>query len=252
MKLPREPKSISLSEKIPSRMAEAELLCLRIRETLQANGLSRLSFAVELLARECLSNAMIHGNRNDGDKLIDLRLDLGREWIRLEVRDQGPGFRWRKALKNPMDQSAHSGRGLHLYKLYSQRVEFNRSGNQVTLWISRMNSTGKEGREMAAYVSEQKEEQGSVRLKGDLTAVLVPELQASLQEMTENGAREVVFDLSETAMLDSSGMGLLIAAANSLTPLGGKVRVTNVRPDFFRLLQSMRLTARLNVSGKAQ
>jgi anti-anti-sigma factor len=115
-----------------------------------------------------------------------------------------------------------------------------------------MNSTGKEGREMAAYVSEQKEEQGSVRLKGDLTAVLVPELQASLQEMTENGAREVVFDLSETAMLDSSGMGLLIAAANSLAPLGGKVRVTNVRPDIFRLLQSMRLTARLNVSGKAQ
>ena len=105
---------------------------------------------------------------------------------------------------------------------------------------------------MAAYVSEQKEGQGSVRLKGDLTAVLVPELQAGLQEMTKNGARELVFDLSETAMLDSSGMGLLIAAANSLAPAGRQVRVTNVRPDIFRLLQSMRLTARLNVSGKAQ
>jgi len=60
-----------------------------------------------------------------------------------------------------------------------------------------------------------------------------------------------VFDLSSTAMLDSSGMGLLIAAANSVVPQGGKVRVTNVGPEIFRLLQSMRLTARLNVSGRA-
>jgi anti-anti-sigma factor len=105
---------------------------------------------------------------------------------------------------------------------------------------------------MAAFVSEQNNQQGSVRLKGDLTAILVPELQVSLKEMMDNGARELVFDLASTVMLDSSGMGLLIAAANSLAPLGGKVRVTNVCPDIFRLLQSMRLTARLNVSGNAE
>jgi len=84
-----------------------------------------------------------------------------------------------------------------------------------------------------------------------LTAALVPELQAALKEMLSKGARELVFDLGSTAMLDSSGMGLLIAAANSLTPNGGKVRVTNVSTDIFRLLQSMRLTARLNVSARA-
>ena len=71
---------------------------------------------------------------------------------------------------------------------------------------------------MAAYVIEQKDQQGSVKLKGDLTAVLVPDLQAGLKEMLNKGAREVVFDLANTDMLDSSGMGLLIAAANSLAP----------------------------------
>lgn len=252
MKSPREHSPITLCEKIPSRMAEAELLCLRIRDTLEANKLSRLSFAVELLARECLSNAMVHGNRNDDDKAIVLRLYLGRQWIRLQVRDQGAGFQWRRARQNQPDSSAPSGRGLHLYGLYAQRVVFNRLGNQVTLWISKTNQMGKEDREMAAYFSEQKDQQGSVSLKGDLTAVLVPELQASLKEMMNNGARELVFDLTNTAMLDSSGMGLLIAAANSLAPLGGKVRVTNVCPDIFHLLQSMRLTARLNVCGKAE
>ncbi len=105
---------------------------------------------------------------------------------------------------------------------------------------------------MTAYVMEQDDLQGSVRLNGDLTAVLVPDLQARLKEMLSKGARELVFDLGSARMLDSSGIGLLIATANSLAPNGGKVRVTNVCPDIFRLLQSMRLTARLNVSGRAQ
>ena len=252
MKTARERTHVSLLEKIPSRMAEAELLCLKIRNTLQANDLSQHSFAVELLARECLSNAVIHGNENDDDKSIVLRLDLGREWIRLQVRDEGPGFRWRQGRKKQLNTSVPSGRGLHLYGLYAQRVRFNRLGNQVTLWISRKNQTGKEDDEMAAYVSEQKDQQGAVKMKGDLTAILVPELQASLKDMINKGAREVVFDLEKTAMLDSSGMGLLIAASNSLTPMGGNVRVTNVCPEIFRLLQSMRLTARLNVSGRTE
>jgi anti-sigma B factor antagonist len=105
---------------------------------------------------------------------------------------------------------------------------------------------------MAAYVIEQKDQQGSVKLTGDLTAPLVPELQAGLKEVLSKGARELVFDLGDTAMLDSSGMGLLIAAANSLGRSGGKVRVTNVSPDILRLLQSMRLVNRLNVSGRTE
>jgi anti-anti-sigma factor len=99
---------------------------------------------------------------------------------------------------------------------------------------------------------EQNDQQGSIKLMGDLTAVLIPDLQAGLKQMLNNGTRELVFDLSSTTMLDSSGMGLLIAAANSLARCGGKVRVTNVSPEILRLLQSMRLTSRLNASGRAK
>jgi anti-anti-sigma factor len=105
---------------------------------------------------------------------------------------------------------------------------------------------------MPAYVIEQNGQQGLVRLSGDLTALLVPELQACLKDLLNKGASELEFDLASTVMLDSSGMGLLIAAANSLSRSGGKLRVTNVRPEIFHLLQSMRLTSRLNVSGPAE
>jgi anti-anti-sigma factor len=102
---------------------------------------------------------------------------------------------------------------------------------------------------MAPYVIELSDQKGSVKFTGDLTAVLIPELQTSLKDMLNKGVRELAFDLAGAKMLDSSGMGLLIAAANSLARCGGSLRVTNVCPDIYRLLQSMRLTGRLNVSG---
>lgn len=248
MSHPRERNPICFRQQIPSRMADVDSLCLRIRELLQQNGLSEVRFLVELLARECLNNARIHGNQHQADKSIEFSLRIGREWIRLQIADEGTGFAWRKARKNRAVTNVPSGRGLQLCWLYADRVQFNRSGNQISLWISKKNRMEEEGNKMAAYAMEQENQDGTVKLTGDLTAVLVPELQAGLMEMLKKGARDVQFDLRSAEMLDSSGMGLLIATANSLAPGGGRVRVTNVSPDIYRLLQSMRLTARLNVS----
>lgn len=232
-------------------MEEAELLCMKIRAFLQSAELSEVSFPVELLARECLTNAVIHGNRNAADKTVVFNLAVGRKWIRLQVSDEGHGFRWRNQREERQDTTIPSGRGVPLYALYAERVRFNRSGNRVALWVRKMKLREKEARKMAAYVLKQDDGQGSVTLQGDLTAIVVPDLQADLKDMLNKGARQLEFDLSNTAMLDSSGMGLLIAAANSVVSQGGNIRVTNVAPDIFRLLQSMRLTTRLNVSERA-
>jgi anti-anti-sigma regulatory factor len=51
-------------------------------------------------------------------------------------------------------------------------------------------------------------------------------------------------------MLDSTGIGLLIAARNSIAAKGGTLRVQAVSQDIFKLLQNMRLVSRLNVSGR--
>jgi anti-sigma regulatory factor (Ser/Thr protein kinase) len=118
-------------------MEAAESLCLKIRDMLHASSLSELCFPVELLSRECLNNAVIHGNENAADKSVVLRLLIGRDWIHLQVSDEGPGFDWREARKKRLDTSKCSGRGLQLCMLYAERVRFNRSGSQITLWISK-------------------------------------------------------------------------------------------------------------------
>ncbi len=195
MRARQEHNPISFRQRIPSRMAEVDSLCLKIRDLLNGNGLSEVCFLVELLARECLNNARLHGNRNQADKSIELCLRVGREWIRLQIADEGPGFAWRRARKNKSVTNVPSGRGLQLCWLNAERIQFNRSGNQFTLWISRKNRMGEEDDKMAAYAIEQEDQNGTVKLTGDLTAVLVPELQAGLKEMLTKGARELVFDL---------------------------------------------------------
>jgi anti-anti-sigma factor len=99
---------------------------------------------------------------------------------------------------------------------------------------------------MEAYTIERSGEDCRVTLQGDLTAPIVPDLQAALRRELEHPARKVVFDLARTVMLDSIGIGLLIAVCNSVQ---GKVHVENVSRDILQLFQRMRLVSRLNAGG---
>ena len=134
--------AVSFEQKIPSCADDAESLCLIVRGVLQTNGLSPYSFPIELLARECLANAVNHGNGNDAAKSIVLQLRAGRARIRLQVTDEGAGFDWQKAMQKTSSTRKTSGRGLQLYTLYAARIRFNRCGNRITLWFDKKKRTG--------------------------------------------------------------------------------------------------------------
>lgn len=103
---------------------------------------------------------------------------------------------------------------------------------------------------MFEYTIERNDKQRRLVLNGDLTASALPKLQAALKAELAHDANEVIFDLRKTLMLDSSGIGLLIATHNSLTRKQGTLRVVQVSDDILQMLQSMRLVSRLNVTGK--
>lgn len=105
---------------------------------------------------------------------------------------------------------------------------------------------------MPDHVVERCQDRVVVTLAGDLTAASVPGLQADLKGALGPGVAEVTFDLGATSVLDSSGIGLLIATANSAARLGGRVQVGRVSADIHQLLQGMRLVARLNVTGRPE
>jgi serine/threonine-protein kinase RsbW len=90
--------------------------------------------AVELALREALNNAVVHGNRLDAHKLVQVRCrcKVG-EGISLIVSDQGQGFDPR-TVSDPVAvenlEKAH-GRGIHIMKLVMDEVSFEQRGTEV-------------------------------------------------------------------------------------------------------------------------
>ena len=90
--------------------------------------------AVELALREALNNAVVHGNRLDPGKLVQVycRCELGKE-LSLIVRDQGTGFD-PKGIPDPLaleNLQAEHGRGILLMRSQMDEVSFERGGTEV-------------------------------------------------------------------------------------------------------------------------
>jgi serine/threonine-protein kinase RsbW len=90
--------------------------------------------AVELALWEALNNAVIHGNRLDGHKLVHVRCRCDSErGISLVVKDQGQGFD-PNTVSNPLSPenlSADHGRGIWLMRTAMDEVFFKHGGTEV-------------------------------------------------------------------------------------------------------------------------
>jgi len=91
---------------------------------------------IELALREALANAVVHGDRQDPAKKVDVRCfcqpDRG---MLLVVEDEGPGFD-PKEVPDPTQAERlfeTHGRGLFLIRRTMDRVRFSRSGRRVTM-----------------------------------------------------------------------------------------------------------------------
>jgi serine/threonine-protein kinase RsbW len=89
---------------------------------------------VELVLREALSNAVVHGNQLDAHKLVHVRCrcKVGKA-ISLIVSDQGQGFDAR-TIPDPVaveNLEAEHGRGIQLIKLVMDEVSFQQRGTEV-------------------------------------------------------------------------------------------------------------------------
>jgi len=135
-----------LQREIPSKLTAIDPLCRDLVSFLVQHGLGTMCFPVELAARECLNNARLHGNEGNARKRIRVELRVGRVWARLQIADEGPGYPWRKQRGQlPPGESATSGRGLSICRLYAHRLAFNRSGNRITLWFGKRKKDPQDG-----------------------------------------------------------------------------------------------------------
>jgi len=121
-----------LREVMPATIEAVENYCVCLRQWAASIGLWN-TFGVELLVREALNNAVLHGCDCDPSKQVKCILRLRRGRITIAVRDEGCGFDWVTSLQQGDDLDACSGRGMFIYKQYADRVRFGSRGNSVVL-----------------------------------------------------------------------------------------------------------------------
>ncbi len=100
---------------------------------------SRTRFRLQVVLSEALSNAIVRGNREDREKWVDVRAELGPDAIRLEVTDEGPGFDPNAVPEpiRPEQLDEANGRGLFLIRKLVDAVEFNERGNSICMTLRR-------------------------------------------------------------------------------------------------------------------
>jgi serine/threonine-protein kinase RsbW len=106
-------------------------------------------YKIGMAVRECLINAIEHGNGGDARKSIGLRLSLLDDRLVVEVRDQGKGFDL-AAVPDPREDEhllKSSGRGLFLARCFMDllEVESGRNGGAMVRLVKKYSSNNREG-----------------------------------------------------------------------------------------------------------
>jgi anti-anti-sigma factor len=93
------------------------------------------------------------------------------------------------------------------------------------------------------------EDKAAIQPNGDITAANSQELRSALKSLVADNVRHLVIDLQSVRLIDSTGIGLIVAAHNSLERLGGNVAVINASADLLELFKVFRLDKHFSVTG---
>ena len=124
-------KAVILRRSVPAMLPAVDRLCRELREGLLAELPAGERFALELLLREALTNAICHGAGEASEVWCEVeRTD---DEVAMRVSDPGKGFDWRKCMEAAAAPLAESGRGIAILLRYASAVRFNESGNWVEM-----------------------------------------------------------------------------------------------------------------------
>lgn len=127
------PVDCEMHRALPATLQAAEEFFVDFRRYSQALLSRSNCFAAELLVREALTNAVVHGCHADPRKQVRCSLRLKGRRLLIAVEDDGDGFDWRAARDKLADLSDCSGRGIEIFRKYANRVRYNDKGNAVTI-----------------------------------------------------------------------------------------------------------------------
>lgn len=121
----------SFESEIQADPVEAERVMRGLRDWIVQRIHPKECFAVEILCREAVANAIEHGNRNDPSKRVRISVSLKGHEVSCVIEDEGSGF-----ICSPADWFVQTcpgdrGRGMTILGHYADRVLFEEGGRIV-------------------------------------------------------------------------------------------------------------------------
>ncbi|ADU65660.1 ATP-binding region ATPase domain protein [Desulfurispirillum indicum S5] len=96
-------------------------------------------YRVRLAVDEAMTNAIMHGNKSDTTKSVQVNLHCNSHGINISITDEGDGFDQRAVPQPTADENLlrTGGRGIYIVAHYADSLTYNDKGNQVTLAFAR-------------------------------------------------------------------------------------------------------------------
>lgn len=112
---------------LPSRIETVAAAAAAVAQFVGRSGVSDdAAFGIDMAVREAVTNAVLHGNRQDENKTVEIVLKSSPDAVEISVHDQGPGF-------NPEDVPdptasenllKTSGRGIFFMRTFMDEVDW--------------------------------------------------------------------------------------------------------------------------------
>jgi serine/threonine-protein kinase RsbW len=121
-------------ENSEDRVLDSTLESVAVAEEAVLRRAEKLGFGEDDLhsigrsVRECMVNAVVHGNRYNARKKVELKIESSEERLTIVIRDEGEGFDM-GALPDPLAEDnllRHSGRGLLLMQAFMDEFQVRR------------------------------------------------------------------------------------------------------------------------------
>jgi serine/threonine-protein kinase RsbW len=125
--------------KFPSRIEAVGEAAAAVSEFMNRLGIAEeVAFGVDMAVREAVTNAVIHGNKLDDAKTVELKLRNTPEVFEITVHDQGNGFNPDEIPDPTKDENIlkTSGRGIFFMRNFMDKVDWAadpKGGTQVRM-----------------------------------------------------------------------------------------------------------------------
>jgi len=112
---------------LPSRFEAINDAALAIGRVVSRSGISEeAGFGLDMAVREAITNAVLHGNKLDETKFVDIRVKSSPESFEISVHDQGSGFNPQDVPDPTTEENLYkpSGRGIFFMRNFMDEVDW--------------------------------------------------------------------------------------------------------------------------------